>query len=313
MKENRLDLEKYRDQIWWSFRTSKAHEPSNLWYGIIYFKDKTIFRYTPNYTTNQIKQACENKVIHRKSKPAHIRSDGLKIWMYEGKLHRINGPAIIHLIYKKGFRTKGDKWDYQNCTKLWYLNGYSHRIGKPAKEFTSGTKIWYSNGKIHRENDPAIIKKNGDKEWYLNGLLHRENGPAVIEENLEIWFNKGKIHRNNGPAKIYYIDGKIASVAWYKNGFIYREDKPSVLCIKNKYKAYHIDNQLHRENGPAVIEANGDLHWFINDKELTEEAFNNIKSLKDISLYLVSSIDGEREFAKIMYNKEVLCHNQKTI
>ncbi len=52
--------------------------------------------------------------------------------------------------------------------KFWYLNGKLHRIDGPAVEGADGSKIWYLNDKRHRENGPAIEWTDGNKYWYLN-------------------------------------------------------------------------------------------------------------------------------------------------
>ena len=64
------------------------------------------------------------------------------------------------------------------------------------------------------------------------------------------WFKKGTkiLHRGNGPALEHY-DG--TSNSWYQNG------------------------KLHRLDGPAIEYKNGGPRWFINNKQLTEEEFNN--------------------------------------
>ena len=36
-------------------------------------------------------------------------------------------------------------------------------------EWDDGTKLWYLNGKLHREDGPAAERPDGTKAWYLNG------------------------------------------------------------------------------------------------------------------------------------------------
>ena len=59
-------------------------------------------------------------------------------------------------------------------SKAWYLNGKLHRINGPAVKCAYGNKYWYLNGKLHREDGPAIENSNGDKSWYLNGKQVKE-------------------------------------------------------------------------------------------------------------------------------------------
>ena len=68
-------------------------------------------------------------------------------------------------------------------TKWWFLNGKLHRVDGPAIEYANGTKWWYLNGELHRVDGPAVEFANGDKYWFLNGELHRENGPAIEYAN----------------------------------------------------------------------------------------------------------------------------------
>jgi len=53
--------------------------------------------------------------------------------------------------------------------KRWYQNGKLHRLDGPAIENTDGNKYWYQNGKCHRDNGPAIEYADGTKRWYKNG------------------------------------------------------------------------------------------------------------------------------------------------
>ena len=76
-------------------------------------------------------------------------SNGTKEWYFEGKIHRIDGPAV----------------EYSVGTKQWFVEGKRHRIGGPAIEWFDGTKHWYINGKeaIEEEHDLlySIMKLKG--------------------------------------------------------------------------------------------------------------------------------------------------------
>ena len=52
--------------------------------------------------------------------------------------------------------------------KEWFLNGKLHRVDGPAIENPNGEKLWYLHGNLHREDGPAIEWPNGTKFWYLN-------------------------------------------------------------------------------------------------------------------------------------------------
>jgi len=77
--------------------------------------------------------------------------------------------------------------------KYWYLNGKLHRVDGPAIELADGDKYWYLNDKRHREDGPAIERANGDKFWYLNGKQHREDGPAIeYADGTKYWYVDGE-------------------------------------------------------------------------------------------------------------------------
>ena len=58
---------------------------------------------------------------------------------------------------------------YDNGDIKWYLDGKLHRVDGPAIIRANGDQEWYLDGKRHRVDGPAITYANGDKEWYLNG------------------------------------------------------------------------------------------------------------------------------------------------
>ena len=68
-----------------------------------------------------------------------------------------------------------------------------------------------------------------------------------------------------------YDDG---SKHWYLNGKHHREDGPAIEDA-NGYKAWYLNGKHHREDGPAVEYADGYKTWWINGNQLTEEEFNN--------------------------------------
>ena len=99
------------------------------------------------------------KFLNEEEKPqVKVEDDGTKKWYLNGKLHRLDGPAV----------------EWADGTKVWYLNGKLHRKDDPAVEWVNGDKFWYLNGELHREDGPAIEYANGKKEWYLNGEVFTE-------------------------------------------------------------------------------------------------------------------------------------------
>jgi hypothetical protein len=53
----------------------------------------------------------------------------------------------------------------------WLLNGKLHRVDGPAMEWADGTKRWYQYGKRHRVDGPAV-EVHGTKLWYLDSRLY---------------------------------------------------------------------------------------------------------------------------------------------
>jgi len=57
---------------------------------------------------------------------------------------------------------------------------------------------------------------------------------------------------------------------WYLNDQLHREDGPAVECSSGS-KRWHLNGKLHREDGPAIELSNGSKFWYLNGKNLTEE------------------------------------------
>ena len=54
-------------------------------------------------------------------------------------------------------------------TREWRLDGKLHRIDGPALIRLDGCKGWYFMGELHREDGPAIYGPNIIGEYYLEG------------------------------------------------------------------------------------------------------------------------------------------------
>ena len=100
-----------------------------------------------------------------------------------------------------------------------------------------GNKCWYLNDELHREDGPAVEWVNGDTWWYYKGIFVGEGDhpePVLWERLTSVEFNGGPLL--NGC--VVDLDGiKI----WFK------------------------DDQLHREDGPAVEYAGGVTGWYFKD------------------------------------------------
>ena len=54
--------------------------------------------------------------------------------------------------------------------KFWYVDGKIHRIDGPAVEHSDGSKYWFIDNKLHRLDDPAVELVDGSKYWYIYGI-----------------------------------------------------------------------------------------------------------------------------------------------
>ena len=98
--------------------------------------------------------------------------------------------------------------------KIYWFDGKRHRKDGPAIELSTGTKQWYYNNLLHRMDGPAVEHTNGDKWWYLNDQLHREDGPAIeYTDGYKAWYVHNQLHREDGPA-IEYADGSSPNEYW---------------------------------------------------------------------------------------------------
>lgn len=75
--------------------------------------------------------------------------------------------------------------DY-NGNKFWYLNGKLHREDGPAAIHITGDKCWLLNGNLHREDGPAVEFDDGDKEWYYHGKLINCSSQEEFERLIKL-------------------------------------------------------------------------------------------------------------------------------
>ncbi|NVM34059.1 MAG: hypothetical protein HWN81_00590 [Candidatus Lokiarchaeota archaeon] len=59
--------------------------------------------------------------------------------------------------------------EYANGHREWYVEGKLHRLDGPAVEFANGSKYWFIDDKLHRLDGPACEYVSGSKRWYING------------------------------------------------------------------------------------------------------------------------------------------------
>lgn len=76
--------------------------------------------------------------------------------------------------------------DYGN--KVWYNNGKLHRIDGPAVEWSYGTKQWIKNDVLHRIGGPAMEYSKGGKIWMLYGIRYYESGYNDLVSNIPLLY-----------------------------------------------------------------------------------------------------------------------------
>jgi hypothetical protein len=261
------------------------------------------------------KQWWLNGKRHREDGPAIERADGLKSWWLNDKFHREDGPAIERADGSREWWLNGNNYseagwkiameklkkerEEANKPELQVLELKSGE--KPPVNYTGivkwyGTKEWYLNGKLHREDGPAYEGVDGLKSWWLDGLRHREDGPAVERvDGTKAWWLKGKCYskaewkiaveklkksehrvlelmsgepvKDNFTGIIKWFHG---TKEWYLNGKLHREDGPAVEDADGS-KEWWLNNQRHRVDGPAIEYAIGTKQWWLNGKRHRED------------------------------------------
>ena len=68
----------------------------------------------------------------------------------------------------------------------------------------------------------------------------------------------------------YEIEADEDLVTWFLNGQIHREDGPAIIEADGS-ESWFLNNQRHREDGPAYIGADGTQVWYLNGKRHRED------------------------------------------
>ena len=64
------------------------------------------------------------------------------------------------------------------------------------------------------------------------------------------------------------------TVRYYnEQGQLHREDGPARVYADGT-KSWYINGKRHREDGPAVEWSDGDKEWYLNEQQITEQEFN---------------------------------------
>ena len=102
--------------------------------------------------------------------------------------------------------------------------------------------------------DKVMLANNYSYELILVDDGSRDKSWSVIESLAE----KNK----QNPKMIQRPDG---AKAWYVNGERHREDGPAYDGSDGS-KVWYLNGEIHREDGPAVERSNGYKAWYLNGK-----------------------------------------------
>ncbi|KAI9549476.1 hypothetical protein GHT06_001876 [Daphnia sinensis] len=98
---------------------------------IVYIMDKEIERLEILPSGKIDPDTWDMRHAHREGNPAIVWMDGEQWWVFNGKNHRKDGPAIESSEFK-----------------AWNVNGKMHRIDGPAIEYASGRNVYYLDDKF---------------------------------------------------------------------------------------------------------------------------------------------------------------------
>jgi len=65
-------------------------------------------------------------------------------------------------------------------TQYWFRNDKLHRDDGPAVVHADGTQTWYRDGKLHRDDGPAIISADGSQSWYRDGKFYGSGRRQIL-------------------------------------------------------------------------------------------------------------------------------------
>jgi hypothetical protein len=68
-------------------------------------------------------------------------------------------------------------------TTQYLFNGLLHRVDGPAITFSDGTKVWYRHGRYHREDGPAVEDASLGLRWYLDDAQISQEEHAQRTQN----------------------------------------------------------------------------------------------------------------------------------
>ena len=102
-------------------------------------------------------------------------------------------------------------------------------------------------------------------------MVVSQRGTAATMKHNKTTYDAAKgvtiFHFENGRTMKLWND---TTQHWYLNGHRHREDGPAVIGADGT-KSWYLNGKLHREDGPAEIWADGSKFWFLNGKRHRED------------------------------------------
>lgn len=234
----------------------------------------------------------EQFMVHSEHEPALIWPDGSIEWLYEGKAHREDGPAV----------------EDENGWQYWYKHGQLHRDGDQPALITNivdnGELVfhheWYKDGQRHRENGPAEIfyDEYGEelsRAYWINGVF--QGAETMEDQSIEKLTPEQALQEKLNAVFAIGTDGKQVQIAcnqmafeqdvfqdddgfWYINGrdyarghpdaasldgdlLIHRDDGFPAVVYSDGHQEWLHRGLVHREDGPAVIYPDGTQEWWV--------------------------------------------------
>ena len=220
--------------------------------------------------------------------------NGNKIWQVK---HVVHGKFIQSL--------KGNQ-----VQARYLVHGKLHRLDGPALITRQGDKEWWQYGQRHREyNQPAVHRSSGHQEWWLRGRLHRRQGPTIIDSyGNQSWHQHGRLHSMTHPVKVLRFDGfkfhETSKKVWMLGDLECRLDGPAITASryqcwmqfgkehrsgshKSTSRTFHtngtvtknwrVAGRLHRIEGPAVSTkySNQDDEYWLFGKKVSKQVFED--------------------------------------
>lgn len=116
----------------------------------------------------------------------------------------------------------------------------------------------------------TLIGVEKTASFKMRGELHHENGPAFLEASrygsAERWHKNGESHRTDGPSETHRdAGGNIISQSWFQDGVFSRAGDLPHFETRWLKAWFNANNEAHRIGGPAREESSGRTEWRQND------------------------------------------------